>query len=280
MKINPVTKAVALSILAAFLYAVMAIIIKGLSSIPPFEKLFFRSLFGLVAILIISYNNKISFKTNKKIGVAMRGLAGLAALITYYTALSNAPMAEVVTLSNIGPFFIIIFSWVFLSEKITKLHLVALFLSFGGAVIISNPDFGTVNWFFLLAILSSLFSAIAFTLVKYLRFTENSETIVFYYSFISTFGCLPFILIEDFVIPNPIELILLIALGLTATCYQMCLTTAYKYAPASKLSVYGYMGIVFSTLFGILLFDEFPDIFAITGILCILFSGIILYKAQ
>ena len=211
-------------------------------------------------------------------GLIARGITGFLGAFFYYIALSNAPMAETVTLSNLYPFLMIIFCGLFLGETIKKYHIIALLLSFGGAVFIIKPGFEAVNFYYLIALLSSVCMAITYTILKHVRKTDSSELIVLYFSLISAIGCFPLMLLEDIVIPSAFQFFQLICLGLTATLFQMFMTAAYKYAPASEVSIYSYTSIIFSAGFGILFWGEIPHLFSIIGIAFILSGAYLIYK--
>ena len=53
--------------------------------------------------------------------------------------------------------------------------------------------------------------------------------------------------------------------GAAATGGQFTITAAYCYAPAREISVYDYSQIVFSAVFGFLLFGQIPDLFSWIG---------------
>ncbi len=82
----------------------------------------------------------------------------------------------------------------------------------------------------------------------------------------------------NFVKPTPVELLLLVGIGLTAAMGQFGLTYAYTYAPASEVSVYNYTIIVSGLIAGYILFGEIPDVFSFIGGTIIILTAIFLYK--
>ncbi len=59
---------------------------------------------------------------------------------------------------------------------------------------------------------------------------------------------------------------------------QITLTKAYQLVPASLVSLYNYSQIIFVTIFGLLFFNEIPDIFSIMGASFIIISGYLNYR--
>ena len=85
------------------------------------------------------------------------------------------------------------------------------------------------------------------------------------------------IMLFDFVVPTSYDLVLLLLIGGFATIAQMTMTIAYKYAEASKLAIYGYANIIFSTILGVLIWRELPDFVSLMGGLLIISAGFINY---
>ena len=71
------------------------------------------------------------------------------------------------------------------------------------------------------------------------------------------------------------QLLMLIAAGLSAAVGQFSITTAYKYAPAKKLSVFDYLQVIFAALWGILFFHEIPTLLSIIGYVVIIGVAVI-----
>lgn len=271
-------KAALFMIIAALCYAVIAAIVKSIEDIPVFEKLFFRNAFGLIFILGFTIKRKISIKGVNIIGLVSRGVTGFIAASFYYLALTNIHLADSVTISNLYPFFVVIFSAIFIKEKIRVYHIIALTASFLGAVLIIRPGFTDLNYYYIGALLSAAFMGITYTILKHVRETDSSEVIIIYFYSIAIMGCIPFMIFGHFTVPNLLQLVRLISLGLVGTLYQWFMTSAYKYAPAGEVSIYSYSSIVFSSLFGVIFWEEYPEVMTIIGMVSIIFGAYIIFK--
>ena len=93
--------------------------------------------------------------------------------------------------------------------------------------------------------------------------------IVICFSLFSCLLTLPF-LILDYVPMSMKQLFILIMAGASAAVGQFAITTAYKFAPAKKLSVFDYMQVIFAALWGILFLDEVPVPLSIIGYIIII----------
>jgi drug/metabolite transporter (DMT)-like permease len=76
------------------------------------------------------------------------------------------------------------------------------------------------------------------------------------------------------IIINDYQLFLLLGVGIAATIAHMFLTFAFRLAAVSILAPLQYLEIVAATIFGLLIFDDFPDKITILGITIIIGSGL------
>ncbi len=265
-------------LVAACFFALTAALVKSLPDIPVAEKVFFRNIIGLMPVLIVNIKKrKMSWGSNKPF-LILRAILGLIATGAYYFALSRAPLADTVILMNVYPFFIVIFSFYFLKEDIKKEQLYALVLSITGAILVIRPQFNAINFVYIITLFAAILTAGAYTTVKHLKKTEDSVVIMFYFSLVTAIGFLPFMLKSHFVVPVGMNLIKLLVLGASATCYQMFMTTAYKFAPAGEIAVYSYASIVISSIIGVIFWSEVPSLLSLLGAGLIIIAAFINYR--
>lgn len=267
--------------LSAFFFSLMAVGVKATPGIPVVEKIFFRNFIGIIPILINAYQSKTSLKPNNKGLILLRSTFGLLGIFAYYTALSLLSLSDAVIMNKLSPFFVLIFSFIFLSEKIEKKQTIALTLAIIGALFVIKPSFDLSVIPALIGLSSAIFAGGAYTTVRKLSETDEPMVIVFYFSLLTTCVSLPLmILTKSFVLPTTSEFLLLILIGLSAVIAQIFMTSAYRYAPAGELAIYTYSNIIFSIIFGIIIWGNFPDIFSLIGGLLIISGGYINYKVK
>jgi drug/metabolite transporter (DMT)-like permease len=273
-------KGITYILLSSLFFALMAATVKYLGDMPTAEKIFFRNLVGIfVAFSLVKKSGSTLFGNNKKL-LILRSTFGLLGIAAYFYALANMKLSDAVILNKMSPFFVMIFAALFLKEKITKKQLIALVTAALGAILVIRPGFDSNLIPSLIALMSSLFAGVAYTLVRQLRKTDSAATVVFYFSFFSTIAMIPFMLSGSFVIPTALQALALLALGLFAAAAQMFMTNAYRHAEAGELSIYTYANIVFSSIFGLVLFQEIPDFFSVVGAVLIISAGYLNYRAK
>lgn len=260
------SKAVIYMLLSALFFAFMAAMVKLSGDVPVLEKVFFRNLISLfVAFGALKNSNGSIFgkKENQKYLIA-RSFLGLTGVFLYFYCISKLNLADSAMLNKLSPFFITIFAVIFLKEKLTPMKVISMFVVFLGALLVIKPQWNLSVVPAISGFLSAAFAGGAYTLVRFLKNRENPATIVFYFSFVSVIGTLPFMLV-NFAIPSKIQFIYLILTGVFAAVAQFALTYSYKYAPASEVAIYNYVNIVFSAIIGFFIWGEIPDILSIIG---------------
>ncbi|MFP4372202.1 MAG: DMT family transporter [Halanaerobium sp.] len=273
-------KGITYILLSSLFFALMAAAVKFLGDMPTAEKIFFRNLVGIfVAFSLVKKSGSSLIGNNKKL-LILRSTFGLLGIAAYFYALANMKLSDAVILNKMSPFFVVVFAALFLNEKITKKQLIALVTAALGAILVIRPGFDSNLIPSLIALMSSVFAGIAYTVVRQLRKTDSAATVVFYFSLFSTIAMVPFMISGSFVIPTPVQGLALLALGLFAAAAQLFMTNAYRHAEAGELSIYTYANIVFSTIFGLVLFQEIPDFFSVLGAFLIISAGYLNYRAK
>jgi drug/metabolite transporter (DMT)-like permease len=259
-------------LLSAFAFSLMSACVKLVSThnIPVFEIVAARGLVSLIISYIDIKRKKIAVWGNNKKLLSARGIMGTLALICVYYAVTTLPLAEATLLQYTYPVFTAVLAFFFLKEKIQSSTLLCIILSLLGLVLMVMPNLSVSNeivlpWFSVfVALLGALGSAIAYVIVKRLSQTEDSSVIIFYFPLIA----LPFSIIllgNDFVMPNPEALLLLLFVGVFTQIGQIGLTKAMQNEVATKVTAFSYVQVVFSIIFGFIIFNEIPSSWTLSG---------------
>ena len=267
-------------ILGVLSYALMYLPVKYLVDIPLMQKVFYRNLVPFIISSIIMAKQKQSFKVKCPWIIALRSISGYLALIFNFYAIAHLLLADATILKSTNPFYIILFSIVFLREPFKKHFIITLILAFVGAILVIKPQFNYSVLPSIAGLGAGMFSGAAYCTVKYLTGKEEPETIIFYFTGASSLFTLPFLLGGQYVSPSPQEWIGLISIGIFATIAQFFITYGYSYAPASELSIYNYAQIIFTILLGLIFWREVPDLLSLIGGSLIMIAGYINYQAN
>lgn len=75
-----------------------------------------------------------------------------------------------------------------------------------------------------------------------------------------------------------IQMVYLLGAGLSAAVGQIGITLAYSFAPAKDISIFTYASIIFTAIFGFILFGETPDFYALIGYVIIIGASYYMFE--
>jgi len=264
-------------VLAAFCFAMMSTFVRLSGDLPSIQKSFFRNLVALIFSASILMKNKIGFSHNKGnlFLLIVRSTCGTIGILCNFYAVDHLLLSDATMLNKMSPFFAIIFSYLFLREKVNLVQIFSLVGAFVGCLFIIKPSGNLDMVPALIGLLGGIGAGAAYTTVRRLgQRGEKGPFIVFFFSAFSCLVVLPF-MIFDYAPMTTIQFIYLIMAGLAAAGGQFAITAAYCYAPAKEISVYDYSQVVFSAVIGFFLFGQIPDQYSVMGY--VLICGMAVY---
>ena len=262
-------------------FSVMDVIVKWTDEYPVGQVLFFRGFFGLIPILfLIPRDRYINFyKTSRPFLHFKRCLAGIIALISIIIALRNLPLATVVSITFAAPIFTTIFSIFLLNEKVGFYRWLAVLIGFVGILVISEPGFSSLNFYFIFPIIFCLGLSYVAIAIRKLSSTEPIWLIGFFFSIsimISSF----FTFHQNWILPNTFDLFLLSMVGILGGVANLWLTQSYKLSEVSLVTPVKYLALVFAIIFGYLIWDEIPTLKTLLGAVLVVASSIIIFRRE
>ena len=246
---------------AFFMFTVMNVFAKLLSvNHSVIEIGFYRNLIACMPFLLIVFvlgKRDILVIRSKPSLVGLRAVLGAVSLMTTFAAFSLMPMAETTVLLFTSSLFIPVLGVIFLSERVGPYRWSAVVIGFAGVVIMTGPAGQVSAIGVTVAIAAALMHATLQIVLRYLGRYERPETITFYFLVIGTLITalpLPFVAVT----PTMAEVPLLFGVGLSGALAQWLLSIAFRNAPAAIVTVFNYSGIVWATLFGWLIWNDWP----------------------
>ena len=277
MDISDRQKGILFILLAGLGFALMGLFVKLAGDIPTMQKAFFRN---IVPVFIAGAGLKrtgICINRGDLLFLILRASFGTAGIICNFYALDHLKLSDANMLNKLSPFFVIIFSFIILKEKISIFQGIAVFGAFVGAMFIIKPT-GDVTMFpALMGALGGVGAGAAYTMVRILgKRKVSGNLVVFFFSLFSCLVCLPFLIVRF----SPMDIYqagMLILSGAAAAIGQLAITRAYFYAPAKEISIYDYNQIIISAILGFVFLNQLPDIYSFLGYLIIFGMGTWMY---
>jgi drug/metabolite transporter (DMT)-like permease len=271
-------KGIFLLLLSAFGFSMMAALVKLSGDVPTIQKTFFRNFVSaIIAFGFVKYHGERLFgkKENQKI-LLLRSSLGAAGIVLFFYAIDHLVLSDADMLNKLSPFLTIIFASIFLKERARTFQITAIIIAFIGTLFIIKPVFSYETIPYIAGLLSAVFAAGAYTVLRVLGTKEKFYTVVFYFSFFTTMILLPFVL--AFYEPMSVkQWVYLLGAGFFATIGQFGITIAYKFAPAKEISIFFYSTVVYSALISIFLFGQIPDLWSIVGYIIIFGASLYMF---
>lgn len=255
----------------------MVSLIKASGDVPPGQLVFFRSVFGIVPIVILlAWRGQLieGMKTDRPLAHFWRALVGVVSLGLSLVALTKLPLPEAVAMGYATPILIVIFGAIFLKENVRLYRWSAVAVGLIGVAIIAWPrltvfsgDAGEISELTvgaIAALVSTVFSAFAAMHVRHLVQSERSATIVLYFSVsCCLFGLLtlPF----GWVVLTAEQWAFLVAAGFLGGIGQILMTEAYRHGDVSVIAPFEYTSLLLSIVIGYLFFNDVPTITMLIG---------------
>ena len=254
-----------------------------------------RSVIGLLVImfLIAPLTSGWAIARTQRLRVhILRGLFVVFANMTFFLGLAAMPLADAVAIFFISPLIITIFSVFFLGEAVGPRRWAAIAVGFIGVLVMMRPGTDAFQFASLLPLAAAFCYASIHILTRRIGGTESAATMAFYIQIMFIVVCLAmglflgdgrfgdqtdpslaFLLREwswPVVADYPIFLIIGIGIGVGG----YLISQAYRVAEASFIAPFEYLTLPMSVVFGMLIFNEFPDVWDYVGMTLILGSGL------
>ncbi len=247
-----------LMLASAFCFALMALCTRLLPRLPSIEKVFFRSLFGLILVV------GIYVVTHRPLGrpgnyrcLLWRGVAGTAALLCYFYAIDHIGLPKATLYCYTYPVWSALFAWFELREKPHRLTLWSLPVGVVGTVL--TLDFSGGNHAFsigdVVGLAAGALTGSAIVSVRLLRGTESSGWIVIFFTLVGTVVT-AFPTAWHFVVPHAREWLLVVGMVAFATVAQLLMTNAYRVLTAAQGGLLSLTVVVWSAMFGTLFLGD------------------------
>lgn len=277
--LNPKIKGIIAILISAIGFSFMSVFFRLSGDLPVFQKSLARNLVAMFIPLffIFKYKKPMFGKLSSQPLLISRSTLGLIGVLLNIYALDHMVLSDADTLMKLNPFWTILLCFIFLHEKVRKYQISAMIVAILGMLLIVKPEFSSSFIPALIGLLSGIFAASAYTCVRALSTREAPYTIVFYFSLFSVIVLIPFS-IFTFEPMSKLQLLYLFGAGLSAAVGQIGITLAYSFAAAKDISIFTYASIIFTAIFGFILFGETPDLLSTIGYVVIISASYYMFE--
>lgn len=263
-------------IAASFLFACMGVCVKlAAATHSAVEITFYRSFISLILMYGLVRLRGVPLPTPHLRWQITRGLVGFLALLSYFYAITLLPLATAVTLNYTSAIFLAIY--LALAGWQTRHGMLgALAVGLLGVVMLLKPTFHADQLFGgLVGLGSGVLAGMAYFSVRELGARGEPETrTVFYFSLVSSVGAGLWLAFSEIHAVDLRSGLILLGVASFATCAQLAMTRAYTRGKTLMSAALAYSTVIFSSLFGMLIWGEAIGASSWFAIGLIILSGI------
>lgn len=206
----------------------------------------------------------------------LRGVSLLAVGVLIISGLRYIPLAETTAVIFLAPLFVTLLSALLLREQVRQVQWLAIGLGLLGVLLVVRPGGELFVWPILYPLAAALCFAFYQLLTRLLAGKDHPATSNFYSGLVGAVLLTPFALLQLDTVGQlaPLDIGMLLGLGVLAMAGHMLLTQAFRYATAAVLAPFTYGQIISACVVGWIAFGQLPDALALAGVAVIIASGV------
>lgn len=244
-------------------------------TLHPVQIVWTRQL-GLLAGagVLFALNGPALFRTGHPILQVTRGALAAGSATLFIVAVSFVPLADAVALSFVAPFIVTILGALLLKEPVGLRRWLAVAAGFAGTLVVIRPGFGVLHPAAFLVLVAATLFAFRQIISRALSDTDRTVTTIAYTAVVGS---------AILTIPLPfvwrwpetgLEIALLFGIAVLAGLAEVCVIKALEIALAVVVAPVQYSLIVWGSIYGLLVFGQFPDLWTWIGTAIIIVTGL------
>jgi len=251
-----------------------------LTRYPLVQVVWGRYIFHLILALLILAPRLFEVIRSGNLRLQLLRSAFMLGSTTFYFAgVQYLPLTEANAINFLTPILVVILAQPILGEHVGLQRWIGVVIGFFGAMIIIRPGSGLMDVAAGIIMLSALCNACYQLSTRKIGAIDDPLTTVLYTALVGSVGA-------SLVVPfnwEPMDIegwSLMIAIGAFALIGHFALIKAYRLATAPTIAPFGYSILLWSVLFGYILFNQLPDLWTLFGATIIVIGGITILQAR
>jgi drug/metabolite transporter (DMT)-like permease len=258
------------------------------------QVILIRALVAIAFILLVVGLSRRGFSqiaTSRPGTHLLRVAIVMVSNVTYFVGLAALDLADAVAVAYVSPIVITLLSIAFLGEKVGPRRWIAVIVGMVGVLVMLRPGAGVIQPAAFLVLISAILYASGNLLARHMGGTESSMTLSFYVQagfivvslamglwvgdgHMATDSELWAFLFRPWIWPPLSDWPVFLATGLSVGIGGLMVVQAYRTVEAGLIAPFEYVGMPMAILWGLVVFDTFPDTTAWAGIALICGSGL------
>lgn len=245
--------------------------------LPPYEVLMLRGcaglLWGLPLMLVLGYGRQLPMVFERR--VLARNLAETAAILCYVVALANMPIADASALGQITPLLVLLGASILFRERIGGVRMALIGVGFIGAIMVAQPTMQGISIYAVLALANAVLCAVRDIAGRRIAAEVPGMIVAMSAIIVVLIGAgAMHLATEQWVVPQGHHLLLLAGAGFFLIFGHFFIFMAYRVGPTGVVAPFYYFFTFWAVLSGLVVFGQFPNLLAISGIVLVVAAGL------
>ena len=218
----------------------------------------------------------------------LRGFSVAMATICFFSSIFLMPLADATAIGFTSPMITAIFSAIFLHERTHATKWIAIFVAFGGVLMIMRPNVMELGWVALLPLAAAM--SMAFMIIGNRAVAGTGSPLLM--QFLVASLAVPFILGAALIghfsgvealhvgVPDWTIIARCTLVAVTASFAHWLIYMATTRASAAEIAPMTYVQLLIAIGLGIIIFGDWPDLTSLAGAGIIVASGLILWRGS
>jgi drug/metabolite transporter (DMT)-like permease len=282
IKLSPNSAGAVFALIGFAVFSTHDLIIKQLgSTYSTFQIVFYTALFSfpLLTLVMIRDHKPTTLRPVHPYWIAVRSLAGVVSGLSAFYAISTLPLSQFYAFIFASPLLITLLAIPILGETVRLRRGLAVLVGLVGVLIVIRPGMAPFTDGHIAALIAAFAGAMVSIITRKIGRDERGVVMILYpmmTNLIVTAMALPFVYI-----PVPLEHLGLLAVDSVLVLIAMSLLVkAYTHADAILVAPMQYSQIIWATIFGIFLFNEYPAWQTYLGTTVIALSGFYILRRE
>jgi drug/metabolite transporter (DMT)-like permease len=197
-----------------------------------------------------------------------------------FIALRYLQLDQTVTIFFLTPLLVAALAGPLLDEWVGWHRMLAIIAGFFGVLLVMHPGIGTVHWAMLLALIATFGYALYNLATRYLAAFDPPAVTQTYTPLAGVLVVAPFAIASWHTPQSTAQWLLLASLGFWGGLGHWLLILAHRSAPAAVLAPFIYLGLIWMSTFGFLIFGDVPTWWTLSGAAVVIVSGLYLLARE
>lgn len=272
---NDSRRGIAWMLLTMLLFVSMDAIVKELVQTYPVPQVAWARFFFHAVLLatVLGRRLPVTFSTRRRGLQLLRSGLLLVTTLQFFGGLYFLPLADMTAVMQSAPLIVTALSLPLLGEQVGLRRWTGVAAGFVGALLIIRPGTEAMQPAALLPLGAATTFALYQLTTRILSRTDATFNTLMYTPLVGAVvlsATIPFF----WVTPDLEGWALMVLAGMLGGLGHFTMIRAFTWAPAATVSPFGYSALIWATLFGLVLFGDFPDSWTVAGALIIVGSGL------